>query len=171
MNFTDKQLSTLEVFILTSVVQRYIARHAEQHFNLHKMPIPYHHYGILRMLSHQEQTLSEISRMLMLDPSTLVSPIDSLVSKGFIKRGTDPNDRRRTPLSLTDEGKALLKKMPPPQGDDISNSLNKLGEEKRTQLITLLREVIHNMPDGESVLKDIDARIATHRTNLPNHCK
>jgi DNA-binding MarR family transcriptional regulator len=41
-------------------------------------------------------------------PSTVTSVVDGLCGRGLVARGTDPADRRRVVLSLTDEGRVQV---------------------------------------------------------------
>jgi DNA-binding MarR family transcriptional regulator len=54
-----------------------------------------------------------------LDPSTLVPMIDALVVRGLILRGQDPDDRRRIPLILTDEGAKIIRQAEPFDEDSV----------------------------------------------------
>jgi hypothetical protein len=69
---------------------------------------------------------------------------------------------------VTDEGAALVKQVPIPEHDDFSASLKMMSDDKRLQLAALLREVVSNMPNGKTVLQDMDARITAHCTHLPD---
>ena len=156
----DFFMMTVEIRILTSVMTRIASRSIEERFNAHKADISGMQYGILRTLAHQSYTLSELSRRFLVDPSTMVPVIDALERKGLITRGRDPNDRRRIPLSLTDQGTALIQNMPFIHEDDVLfKTLDNLGEEKSRQLLSLLREVVKGMPEGEEMLQSIGSRL------------
>jgi DNA-binding MarR family transcriptional regulator len=156
----DFFMMTVEIRILTSVMTRIASRSIEERFNAHKADISGMQYGILRTLAHQSYTLSELSRRFVVDPSTMVPVIDALERKGLITRGRDPNDRRRVPLSLTDQGTALIQNMPFVHEDDVLfKTLDNMGEEKSRQLLNLLREVVKGMPEGEEMLQSIGSRL------------
>lgn len=55
-------------------------------------------------------TLSQqdLSRLLNLDPTTMVALIDELEEFGHVERRRNPTDRRRYMLHLTDKGRAAL---------------------------------------------------------------
>ncbi len=109
-------------------------------------------YGILRMLQFETLTISEISQRMGLDPSTLVRAVDALERKGLAQRGSDPRDRRRNPITITDKGRELVTAVPVIAGEDVTfQALQSFGVEPTTQLRDLLRELIKEFPEGKTV--------------------
>lgn len=103
-------------------------------------------FGVLRMLRRHPCTSSELSRDMMLAPATLVPAVDALERAGFVKRGRDPADRRRTPLTLTERGHALVTAVPMvSKSDSLVRGLGALSETERVQLRRLLRTLVHAM--------------------------
>jgi DNA-binding MarR family transcriptional regulator len=120
-------------------------------------------YGIMRALGCHEMTITELSHRFMLDPSTLVPAVDALERRGFIERGRDPNDRRRVPLSLTESGAAFVQSVPHADDSDLLvQSLAEMSEPARQQLLSLLRDLVRHMPQGEDVLQRVASRVQTH---------
>ena len=78
-------------------------------------------YGILRVTSVAPQTLTDISRHMMLDPSTLVPAVDALEQKGLISRTRDPQDRRRLRLDATQTGRERFKCVAAQRGEDAAH--------------------------------------------------
>src|SRR5690349_13332653 len=95
-----------------SMVTHVAIRNLEDRLRTMNIGISGLQFGILRTLSGNNFTLSELSKKFMLDPSTLVPVVDALERKGYIVRGKDLNDRRRIPLSVTEEGIAILNNLP-----------------------------------------------------------
>ena len=112
---------SVEVRILTSTIARLSARSMEDRLSAssQETEISGLQYGVLRRLSRESFTLSELSRQFLLDPSTLVPVVDALENKGLITRGRDPNDRRRIPLSVTPKGETLIESLPFIHEDDL----------------------------------------------------
>ena len=109
-------------------------------------------YGILRMLQFETLTISEISQRMGLDPSTLVRSVDALERKGLAQRGSDPRDRRRNPISITEKGMELVTAVPVIAGEDLTfQALQSFGVESTTQLRDLLRGLIKEFPEGKMV--------------------
>lgn len=151
----------IEVRILASIIMKVSTQALEQHLNTLDISISALQYGILRLVSFHSFTLTELSRKMLLDPSTLVPSVDSLVQKGFIIRERDPNDRRRMPLQITEAGTALLESTTPiASGDPLPLALEQLTADDRTKLQELLREVVMNLPEGEALLREVSHRIS-----------
>lgn len=51
---------------------------------------------------------SELARMLMLTPAGMTNRLDRLEANGFIERRPDPEDRRSSPVALTDGGRRVV---------------------------------------------------------------
>ena len=141
----------LEIRILTKTLASMATRNLEQHLQEHGAPISALQHGVMRLLYHHQHTSSELSRKMHLDPATLVPVIDALERHGYVQRGRDPNDRRRSPLLLTSAGVALLARVPVfDRSDALACALDSLGTEAARELLRLLRELIGRMaPDDE----------------------
>ncbi len=152
-----QQLAT-EIRSLMMRMMKTHARSAEEYFR--DKTISPVQFGMLRILNRQSQTISELSKLLVLDPSTLVPIVDDLERKGLLERNKDPQDRRRTPLSLTEKGASLLPNYTGMINDDpLYESLKALDEEKLIQLAVILREVVLNLPEGQNILCSVQDQI------------
>ena len=155
-----------EIRILVAVLTKRSWRALERRLGSYCQGVSGLQYRILRALSLEEQTISGLSRKLMRSPSTFVPAIDALEQKGFVRRGRDPHDRRRTPLSLTSRGVKLLEEVPfLDEGDPLVQALDALGDEGARQLLSLLRELVNLLPDGESILHSVTSRVHMHTTS------
>jgi MarR family transcriptional regulator, transcriptional regulator for hemolysin len=126
-------------------------------------------FFLMHTLRREEQTLSELSRKMLLDPSTLVPLVDALERKGFVRRNRDPRDRRRIPLTLTDDALRLIGSIPTvDESDVVMQALTRMGHEKATQLVELLREMVKNLPNGEALIAEIGSRVDTYKDD--QHC-
>ena len=159
--------TTHELFILGSIIAKTTMHSTRRHGILADAGISMLQYGVLRRLQRENLTIAELSKVMMVDPSTLVSVIDALTRKGLAERTRDPNDRRRTPISITQKGLDIVSQHPahgPFSAEDnpLVKSLEALGEEKAQQLLVLLREVVSHMPNGDNILKHITNRVEFH---------
>lgn len=99
--------------------------------------------------------MAEISRMMGVAPSTLVYVVDGLVERKLIKRGKDPNDRRREPLLLTKSGAALFAGIPKMDATSLLvKSLERIKPLRRRQLLELLSEFAEGLPGLESLRRN-----------------
>jgi DNA-binding MarR family transcriptional regulator len=124
-------------------------------------------FGVLRALRRSARTISELSRIMMLDPSTLVGVVDALERKGLAVRRRDPNDRRRVPISLTEQGAVIAAKHPmkghlAAQDNPLLQSIEAMGSERAELLLSLLREMVGHLPDGDDILLKVAIRVRFH---------
>jgi DNA-binding MarR family transcriptional regulator len=160
---------TREIRILLGIVSRIAHQSLEQRLNACDPGMSVLQMGVLRTLQHREHTISELSKRFVLDPSTLVPVIDTLERKGFVERKKDPNDRRRVPLALTEEGEKLLTRIPQADESDlVVKALFDLGEARAAQLLSLLRDLTRMMPEGESIVQDVITRVQQSTAGQPS---
>ncbi|MGA2821227.1 MAG: MarR family transcriptional regulator [Anaerolineales bacterium] len=142
METAELQTAAGELRSLTGRILK-VARHdTEQRLSASKVGISALQYGILKILNNKNCTLSELSGLMGREPATLLPAVDTLETRGMLQRGRDPKDRRRTPLTITGQGMAVLERVPQVgENDLLLNALKGLGDQKVEQLIFLLREV------------------------------
>jgi len=115
-------------------------------------------HGLLRHLTHGITSMAEISRLMGVAPSTLVYVVDGLVEKNLVKRGKDPNDRRREPLLLTKKGVELFARIPKMEVSSmLVKSLEGMREIRRRQLLELLTEFAEGLPGSESFSRNSES--------------
>ncbi len=152
--------NTLEIEMLASVLVKTWHQALMQYLAEHGVNVSALQFGVLRMLKKEQQTLTELSVKMVLHPSTLVPAVDSLVRQGYVQRGKDPRDRRRTPLSITEQGVELLDTLPRiGEGDAVLNAMRQIGAERALHLRDLLRDVVRHLPDGEEALCSFQERL------------
>src|ERR1017187_4897103 len=97
---------------LCSVITKIARADLQTRLDNHDSGISAIEHGVLRHLSRGVDSMAEISRLMGVAPSTLVYVVDGWVKKKLVKRGRDPNDRRREPLSLEKKGASLFDQIP-----------------------------------------------------------
>jgi DNA-binding MarR family transcriptional regulator len=158
MNDEDLYTTALEIRILAGILAKIAGRSLEQRFHAHGIPISSLQHGVMRLLCQHSYTSSELSRKMHLDPATLVPVVDALERHGYVQRGKDASDRRRTPLLLTDEGADLLARVPVFDRDDATIvALTCLGDAQARQLLLLLRELVNCMLPQTDILRDTES--------------
>jgi DNA-binding MarR family transcriptional regulator len=163
------ELHTLahEIRILMGMVMKLVRQDLDKRLQSRKAGIGALQLGVLRLLAHESQTISEMSRKMMLEPATLVPVIDALERKGLAQRGRDLNDRRRTPVSPTEKGAALVESVPAVESEDtFVKSLGEMGDDKCRQLLALLRELAGYMMGDQGLadeMRDIMRQQMTRR--------
>ena len=113
---------------------------------LDKLNITYTQYIVLMVLWEKDHiSVKEIGERLYLDSGTLTPLLNKLISKGYIKKETQPSDNRELIISLTKKGIELKKQayeIPP-----LIASKVKLSPEEGKQLYQLLYKVLEGFKD------------------------
>jgi DNA-binding MarR family transcriptional regulator len=79
----------------------------------------------------------DISKLLNLDPTTVVAVIDELERRDYVARRRNPDDRRRYILGLTDSGRSALA--------DAEQAASAIEEEFFGALSSSERETLHDL--------------------------
>ena len=66
--------------------------------------------ALAKISDEGEVTQNRLGRLTAMDPATMQGVIKRLSDRGYIDRHPDPHDRRRTVLTLTEAGRALLQR-------------------------------------------------------------
>jgi MarR family transcriptional regulator, transcriptional regulator for hemolysin len=149
-----------EIRMLNMLVMKISRQQAEQRFAEQGIELTMFQFIILGMAKNHNITLTDISKRMGVDPSTLVPMVDNLVKKGYLKRERDPEDRRRYPLQLTEKGEALhLEAHQCMTNDPLETALTSLDEAEIEQLRVTLRKVIVQMPEGETALNEMEQHL------------
>src|SRR6187549_2164015 len=59
----------------------------------------------LQMIEDDTTTLGDVARRLMVTPAVVTGLIDRLEKRGYVRRVSEPGDRRRIHLELTESGR------------------------------------------------------------------
>lgn len=113
---------------------------------LDKLDLTYTQYIVLMVLWEKDRiSIKEIGEKLYLDSGTLTPLINKLISKGYIKKETQPEDNRELIISLTKKGVDLKREaydIPPQVASKV-----KLSEEEGKQLYSLLYKLLEGFKD------------------------
>jgi DNA-binding MarR family transcriptional regulator len=141
-----------EINVYASLLFKYFNEGLEERLRQQGIRLTALQYGVLRMLQFEVLTISTISHRMGLDPSSMVRIIDALERKGLVMRETDPRDRRRNPIRISDLGIELLSVVPAvSERDPAFQALGGLGEDQVAHLRDLLRAIIVMFPEGRLV--------------------
>jgi DNA-binding MarR family transcriptional regulator len=106
-------------------------------------------YIVLRKLDDGAMTASELAADMQVEPATLSGVIDTLETKGLVKRIERAEDKRRKDVCLTDAGHELLATIPSP-GTEIEHVLR---EEVDPGDVHILRAV------GQQMIKNLETEL------------
>jgi DNA-binding MarR family transcriptional regulator len=99
-----------------------------------------------------QRTQLELSRIICIDKTTLISVLDRLERQGLMVRTVDPNDRRVRIPQITDAGKQAHSKFAAARDAAESDALAGVEPEQRALLLDLLARIAHrqgaSQPNG-----------------------
>lgn len=148
----DLVMLSNEIFIYSALLLKLFNQSVDERLRSLGVPMSSLQLSILRMLQHETLTVSTISERLGMDPSTIVRTVDALERKSLAGRGVDPDDRRRNPIKISQEGLELIRKVPVVTATDLSfQALQSIGTESVLQLRELLLKVMKEFPEGKLV--------------------
>jgi DNA-binding MarR family transcriptional regulator len=135
------RLSGTVVWLLGRASQR---AHALARERLAAAGIGKWHYGVLATLTeHGRQSQADIGRRLHLDRSDVVAVLNDLQADGYVTRETDPADRRRNIVTISDAGRTALAGFDRliAEADDLL--LAEVPAAERVHLVALLERIAH----------------------------
>ncbi|UII55305.1 MarR family transcriptional regulator [Cytobacillus spongiae] len=99
-------------------------------------------FMILELLySKGPHPVQKISETFAIPSGSITYVVDKLEKKGLVKRLPNPEDRRASNVTLTDEGRALFDEIFPQHVATISQNLSFITEDEKEQLIYLLKKI------------------------------
>jgi long-chain acyl-CoA synthetase len=105
-NYSDDAVSAVALPTAAGAVAR-LARQLERALGSWDLSLP--QFRVLGILAEGTSAASSMAARLAVTPPSITTVVDGLVARGLIERGLDPSDRRRLPLVLTTDGRALLR--------------------------------------------------------------
>ncbi|MBO6522966.1 MAG: MarR family transcriptional regulator [Balneolaceae bacterium] len=99
-------------------------------------------FGILEALLHLgPSNQKELGRKILKTGGNITLVIDNLEKRNYVKRETDPNDRRASIVSLTTEGKDFISGYFPAHVEKIVEEFSSLTSEELKELGRLCKKV------------------------------
>jgi DNA-binding MarR family transcriptional regulator len=100
-------------------------------------------WGAMNMLDHEgDVSQQQLGQAIGMDPSSMVSTIDELETKGWVERRRHPSDRRAYALHITDAGRETLTRARRIAGGAQNELLAPLDDAERAQLHGLLLRLV-----------------------------
>ncbi len=111
-------------------------------------------FMILNYATPDGVPLSEISARMLCDNSNLTGIVDRLISKGYVQRRNDPQDRRVSLICITPEGADKLRRIKPRHHARVSRRMRTLSQTQVQELRDLLQQLFQGLrertPDDDS---------------------
>ena len=123
--------------VLSNAISRRIADIYEREFDLSVWQ-----WRIIAVLGERDGlTSTEVAQRTLMDKPTVSRAAASLIERGIIERHIDTEDRRRAPMSLTEEGQAIYAAVIPRALENESALLKALSAEETELLHRLLSKL------------------------------
>jgi DNA-binding MarR family transcriptional regulator len=98
--------------------------------------------GMLYLLSfHQQTNVNQTAVFLGVSKSAVTQLADQLEDKGLIVRNNDPQDRRVVHLSLTENGRQIMKKLARHKYDGVRAGIESLSDNEVEQFYKLITKM------------------------------
>ena len=105
----------------------------------------------LSVIREQSATLGDVARRLMVTPAVVTGLIDRLERRGYVRRISGSEDRRRVHLAMTDEGLEASRAVEQALVSDLSDRLASLSPEE-------IRTLEEGLAVLERLVKELSAR-------------
>jgi DNA-binding MarR family transcriptional regulator len=102
--------------------------------------LPFSRIRILKRLSRQSMTVKELARAATIDAPAATVAVNDLEDRGLVVREIDPANRRCKIVSLTDEGRAMVRAIDEVD-DPAPEMLTSLGADDLRALGALLAKI------------------------------
>jgi MarR family 2-MHQ and catechol resistance regulon transcriptional repressor len=98
-------------------------------------------FGVLEALYHLgDLTVGEVKEKILSSDGTIPVVVRNLEKRGLIVRKKDPRDKRKSILSLTEEGEKVISEAYPANEEMIRDQLSVLTKEEKSQLADILNK-------------------------------
>ena len=102
---------------------------------------PQQYAALVKIRDFGSVSQNRLGRAVAMDPATSQGVAQRLIAKNLITRADDPDDRRRTLLSLTPEGERLVEKLVPLGRKITADTLEPLSKAEQAAFLGLLRKL------------------------------
>ena len=90
------------------------------------------------LLNKGSLTVGQIKDAVLGSNGTIPLVVNNLAKQGLVQRATDPADRRKTLVSLTAEGRALIEQVAPENERMFAGKFSVWTQEEKRELVRLL---------------------------------
>lgn len=140
---SDQASPELEAYTLLRKVNSMMDTYNRYDLRSEELTVP--QFMILTYATAEGVPLSEISVRMLCDNSNLTGIVDRLISKGYVERRPDPQDRRVSLICLTQAGAEKLRRIKPRHHARVSRRMRSLSNDQVHELRNLLRQLFEGL--------------------------
>lgn len=96
---------------------------------------------LMRLSEHGRVTQNHLGRLAAMDIATTKGVVDRLKAKGLVRSEADTTDKRRSVISLTPNGSALVSKLTDVGNAITADTLSQLNKREQDTLLSLLKKL------------------------------
>jgi DNA-binding MarR family transcriptional regulator len=126
-------------FLLRRANQRHTAIFADGMAEADLTPTQF--TALVKVVEFGQVTQNHLGRLAAMDPATIQGVVRRLIDRGLVARTDDPMDRRTIVLAPTAAGVALAGRAAAAARRITEATLDPLGAEERSALLSLLRKI------------------------------
>jgi len=124
---------------------RVSGRETEQRLGVHPAQL----HVLQRLAERPARSLAELAERTHTDPSSASVVVQRLVERGMVARVAAADDRRRTELSLTAAGRAIVRRAPVSAAQRLDEALGSLGDRDGAALVRTLTSLARTLRSDE----------------------
>lgn len=99
-------------------------------------------FALLELLYHRgEQSIGAATALAMSTPGNMTVVVKNLLKRGLITASQNPNDKRSSILTITQEGSALMQTLFPEHAQRIKSFFSGITPEEQKEIQILLRKL------------------------------
>lgn len=140
---TDQSSAEIEAYSLLRQINSMMEMYNRYDLRSEELTVP--QFMILNYANADGVALSDISARMLCDNSNLTGIVDRLISKGFVERRPDPQDRRVSLICLTSEGAEKLRRIKPRHHARVSRRMRALSQGQVQELRSLLQQLYEGL--------------------------
>ncbi len=99
---------------------------------------------ILMIIARSNKTQSEIADLIFKDYASMTRILKLMITKNYITKSVDSDDRRKTKLKITEKGEKTLKIIEPVIKNNREQALKNISEKELNQLYETLNKITQN---------------------------
>ena len=121
-------------------IARALSKHSKFILEHHKITVP-QLICLREIYEHGPIALSALSKIVLLNKSTVTGIVDRLEKSGLVRRTRISSDRRQIHVEITEKGSVFIQEAPTPMHDHFVQQVQALDKEEVQSLLSALEKI------------------------------